>query len=329
MGAVIEADGFTAFEGGTPIEVFDAITPLVPVDIDAELRVMREGFVRRSGPRAEHVIELCRSWQPDVVVCDETDFGARVAAEVVGIPRAAVSVIANGAVIAAADIGAALDEVRVAHGLAPGPLRDDLYLVPGPPSFRDPAYPLPPNAVAMRPAALEATDAPLVVERPPVYFTLGSVFNMESGDLFDRVLRGLRDVDVIATTGSDLDPAVLGPQPPNVRIERFIPQAAVLASASAVVSHAGSGSVLGALAFGLPSLLIPMGADQPFNAQRAEALGVARVLDPLTCTPDDVRRALREVLDDPSYRVRAAELRAETLALPGSADILPLLTNLR
>jgi UDP:flavonoid glycosyltransferase YjiC (YdhE family) len=325
MGAVLEVDGFTAFEGGPPIFTPDAVAPLVPVDVAHELRVMRERIVGRCAPRVDAVRVLLREWQPDVVVCDETDFGARIAAEAERVPHATVAVLATPAFLAAADIDAPLAEVRVANGLTAEAPPERLSLAPGPPTFRDD-----PQSVAMQPAALDGDVPPITFERDAVYFTLGSVFNMESGDLFDRVLRGLREleVDVFVTTGAEFDPATLDAQPSNVRIERFVPQAAVLASARAVVSHAGSGSVLGALAFGLPMVLLPMGADQPFNGTRAEALGVARVLDATTCTPDQVRAAVDEVLTAPSYRQRAEVLRAGTLALPTADEILPLITSL-
>ena len=175
-----------------------------------------------------------------------------------------------------------LGRLRAAHGLPPDPelafLSRHLVLAPFPPSYRDPASPLPPTARYFRP-----------FDPPPerhagattVYFTLGTVFNLESGDLFTRVLAGLQElpVEVVVTVGRQIDPAELGPQPPHVRVERFVPQADILARCSAVVSHGGSGSVLGALAHGLPQVLIPMGADQPLNAARCEQLGVARVLD--------------------------------------------------
>lgn len=47
------------------------------------------------------------------------------------------------------------------------------------------------------------------------------------------------------------------------RVERFIPQAQLLPQCDLVVSHGGSGSVIGALAHGPPSVLLPMGVDQP------------------------------------------------------------------
>lgn len=65
---------------------------------------------------------------------------------------------------------------------------------------------------------------------PVVYATLGTVFNMESGDLFARMLAGLRDlpVEVIVTVGPEIDPAEFGPQPGNVHIERYVAQSSVL-----------------------------------------------------------------------------------------------------
>jgi UDP:flavonoid glycosyltransferase YjiC (YdhE family) len=86
--------------------------------------------------------------------------------------------------------------------------------------------------------------------------------------------------------------------------------------------------VVGALAFGVPQVLLPLGADQPWNAARAESLGVARVLDAVTCSSTDVRDAVRAVLDDPGYRERANRLRDETLALPDAGYAVALLEQL-
>ena len=116
---------------------------------------------------------------------------------------------------------------------------------------------------------------------PAIYVTLGTIFNTTSGDLFERLLAGLADcdADVVATVGRGIDPADLGHQPANVRVERFLPQDEVLPLVDLVVSHGGSGSLMASLANGLPSVLLPLGADQPHNATRAEELGVAFSLD--------------------------------------------------
>src|SRR5204863_7210801 len=137
----------------------------------------------------------------------------------------------------------------------------------------------------LMPIAVRNDQAPVWIAQlagaPIVYFTLGTVFNVESGDLFTRVLMGLRDlpVNVIATVGRDIDPAELGPQPDHIHIEQYVPQSLILPHCTMVISHGGSGSVLGALAHALPAVLIPMGADQPLNAARCADLGCAQVLD--------------------------------------------------
>jgi len=111
-------------------------------------------------------------------------------------------------------------------------------------------------------------------------------------------------------------------------VERYLPQSLVLPHCSAVVSHGGSGSVIGALAYGLPMVVIPMGADQPLNAGRCEALGVARVLDAIAATPKTVGQAVSAVLSEPGYRSAAERIRDEISTLPGPAHALTLLERL-
>jgi hypothetical protein len=335
MAEPITAMGFDAITAGPPVPAPDKIVALAPIDSKRELRIIRERFVSGlPGQRATATREVFDRWRPDLVVAEETDFGALVAAEAAGLPYATVAVIASGSFLTVDVLREPLNELRAEHGLAGDPglamLSRSLYIVPGPPAFRDPAFPLPETAIAMQPSALDGAPAAIDDAPPTVYFTLGTIFNKESGDLFARVLSGLRDVpaDVVATVGADLDPASFGPQPANVRIEQYIPQSEVLARSHAVVSHAGSGTMLGAIAFGLPSVLLPMGVDQPFNAVRANALGVARVLDALRCSPADVYNAVTAVLTEPSYREHAETLGASTRALPTAADIWPRLEQL-
>ena len=121
----------------------------------------------------------------------------------------------------------------------------------------------------------------------------------------------------MVTVGRDLDPASLGPQPTNVHIRRYIPQNQLLPHCDLVISHAGSGSVIGALAHGLPMVLLPMGADQPLNATRAKALNVAVVLDAMAVTAANVHQAAKRVTEDGSYRENAERIRDEIRALPG------------
>jgi UDP:flavonoid glycosyltransferase YjiC (YdhE family) len=305
-----------------------------------EERDLREGFARRlARERAAALVPLYRSWQPDLIVWEETDFGAVVAAEYLGLPHANLLVIAAGSFVRPDVVGQPLNELRAAYGLPADPdlamFSRHLVLSPMPPRYRDPAFPLPPTAHGVRLIEADPANSPppwpiTRPDAPTVYFTLGTIFNVESGNLFERVLAGLRHLplNLLVTVGWGIDPAELGPQPPNVHVTQHIPQAAVLPHCDLVISHAGSGSVMGALAYGRPMLLIPMGADQPLNAARCKALGVAQVLDPIAATPQDVRAAATTVLETPSYRQSAQQLQTEIAALPGPEHTVTLLEQL-
>ena len=341
MASMVEAAGFPASAIGTSTNSAPERIALRPLDSEREDRHLRERFARRAAEqRVPPTITLCREWQPDVLVCDETDFGSMIAAERLGLPYATVLVIAAGSFVRTAVVGEALGELRTRHGLRPDPelemLSRYLVLSPFPPSLRDPAHPLPQTAYTFRSSQPGSRESPAPAwssakpGAPTAYFTLGTIFNMESGDLLARVLSGLRElpINLIVTVGHDIDPEELGPQPANVCVERYVPQSRVLPYCDLVVSHGGSGSVIGALAHGLPSVLIPIGADQPLNAARCASLGVALALDALDVTAESVRSAVAIVLDDPAYRRSAERLRDEIDALPDLAQAVALLERL-
>ena len=75
-------------------------------------------------------------------------------------------------------------------------------------------------------------------------------------------------------------------------------------------------------------VLIPMGADQLLNGARCSALGVARVLDPISTTPHEVAWAVADVLPDPACRRNAERLQAEIADLPGPEHAVSLLEQL-
>ncbi|NUT36759.1 MAG: glycosyltransferase family 1 protein, partial [Hamadaea sp.] len=292
--------------------------PLEPLDIAREEAVMRDNFAGRAAPkRVETVLSVARKWQPDVIVSDEVDFGSQIAAEVLGLPRATVITLGAGGFIRPDVVGEPLARLRAEHGL-PAEAPEHLVITPFPASFRDPGHPLPASAHAINQTPFVKRTAP-PGEDPLVYVTLGTVFNRESGDLFERILAGLHQapgIRVLVTVGEHIDPAEFGPQPPHVRIERFVDQALILPDASLVISHGGSGSVVGALAHGLPAILLPMGADQPHNAARCAALGVARVLDAAQADPAQFRDTVMEMLRDPAYAEAARRMQHELAAQP-------------
>ncbi len=334
----VEASGFRALATSTappPAARSRDLTPLAPVDARAAEVEFAENFADRGARRHATAVQECiAAWGPDLVVRDEADLGSALAAEVRGIPTATVLVLASGLLIRPELVGPPLATLRAEHGLPPDPdlslLTRGVVLSPFPPSFRSPRSPvrLPASTSYFRSEASPAV--PGATARPPrrqVYATLGTVFSTGSGDLLERLVEGLAEVeaDVLLTVGHHVDPADLGPRPAHVRVERFVPQAEVLATADLVVSHGGSGSLVAALAHGLPSVLLPLGADQPHNAARAEELGLARVLDAATATPEEIRRGVEEALQDDEARVRARRVADEIAALAGVEAVLPVL----
>jgi MGT family glycosyltransferase len=151
--------------------------------------------------------------------------------------------------------------------------------------------------------------------------TLGTVLNTDTS-IFRAVLEGLADapVNLIVTVGSANDPAALGDPPANAHVERYIPQSLLFPLCSVVISHAGSGTTLAALAHGLPQLLIPQGADQFVNADRCLEAGVGSRLLPDQVSPDAVRSSLNALLGDDGYRRAAARLQAEIERMPSPEE---------
>jgi UDP:flavonoid glycosyltransferase YjiC (YdhE family) len=341
--ATLGGHGFALFpDPGHSGEGPGRIAPLVSVDMEREFRVLREAYGGRFARRAMHRFpEVNEAWRPDVVVCDEVDFGSMIAAERLGVPHATVLVTAAGSFIRPDVLAEPLDALRVEHGLPPDPdlamLGRHLVISPMPRSFRDPSCPPPPNTLSIRPEAANSarTDdgrpwTHVAPDVPVVYFTLGTVFNWESGDLFARVIAGLRvlPIELVVTVGRDLDTAFLGSQPQNVHVERYVSQSDVLPHCAAAVNHGGSGSVIGSLAHGVPMVLLPMGADQPLNAARCEALGVGRALGVMAATPSAIADRVTAVLEEPAYRLAAERIRDEIAELPGPAETVPLLEEL-
>ncbi|REK78068.1 glycosyltransferase [Rhodococcus erythropolis] len=307
-------------------------------DLDHEFEVIGTYFAGTLARRhAEQVREIIDLWQPDLLVCDEMDFGAIVAAEHAGIPRIVVNVAASGAMTRIEHVQQPLAQLRQMYGLPGDPnlvqLTRDLLISPGPPSFRHSNFPLPAGAISVRsetePVGADI-DHPAVTwlvggnDVHRVYVTLGTIFNTESGDLFIRVLQGLRTlpVRVLATVGPAIDPASIPVIADYIRIERFVPQAAVLEHCDLAINHAGSGSVLGALANGVPLITLPMGADQELNAERLTQLGAGITLDPITVTSANIRETTRTALASKNLRAAAQRLQRENHDLPPVSAVL-------
>ena len=296
---------------------------------------MRDSFFIEFGSsRAVALRSMFESQRPDLVICDEVDVGSIVAAEIGSVPCVTVNVIAAGMLNRTHVIGEAWNELRATNGLDTDPDGDHLagmlMVAAIPRSFRHPQASSLGRMQFVRPPILEQGAARPTTTRPLVYASLGTVFNVESGDLLDRIIRAMSmvDADVVVTTGPQIAPSEFDGIASNVTVEQFRPQAEILRMCSAVVTHGGSGALLAALALGVPAVVLPMGADQLDNADRVTDLGVGLVLDPITARSVDIAVAVSTLLRDANYRDRAACLATEAASqqpLESVEELLALL----
>jgi UDP:flavonoid glycosyltransferase YjiC (YdhE family) len=287
--------------------------------------------------RAEDLVALVRELAPDVIVHDETDFGAPVAAAIAGVPYADHSVAIFRPLRAARIACEELAPLWQRHGVDLGEyggLFRYIYLDVCPPSLQSPeaeqidvAHPM--TNARVPPSGEQAPDwIAELAGAPTVYVSLGTLFNQDPG-VFAAILEGLRQepLNVVVTIGSDQDPAALGPQPPNVHVAGFIPQSLLLPHCDVVVNQGGT-AIFEILAHGLPLLVLPRGANQFNNAEALVGSGAALALMPAEVEPGAVRAAIRALIDEPRFAERARALAAEIEQMPGPEHGVALIERL-
>ena len=86
--------------------------------------------------------------------------------------------------------------------------------------------------------------------------------------------------------------------------------------AAAMVCHGGFGTVRAGLAAGVPMVVLPLFADQPYNARRVAEIGAGIALEGGPAAASDLGEAIDRVLAEPSYRAQAARVAEEHRRLP-------------
>jgi MGT family glycosyltransferase len=198
----------------------------------------------------------------------------------------------------------------------------DRFLVLTSPSF-DFAVPNPPANVRWVGPRLDdpawAPDAwtPPPGDAPLVLVGLSSTY-MAQGDLLRRIVDALGALPVraLVTLGPALEHDALGGPgalPANVTVVGSAPHREVLKHAAVAVTHAGHGTVIKALAAGVPVVALPLGRDQPDNAARVVAAGAGVALK-RSAKVKAIRAAVTDALATPSYAAAAQRLAAAIAA---------------
>jgi MGT family glycosyltransferase len=295
------------------------------------------GIVYHAAPDDEMlqpVLDEVQREPPDVLVVDYMLPDALCAAERTGRPYTSlVHSLSWGIAIAEPSPMQAAAEVpevnRMRHELGLPPVERvvdlldhaDLVLAAAPPELDRPVGPLARNVRYVGPL-LEGpgTDAdwrPDCSDEQLVVVSLGTT-PFHQRPVIQRLLDAVADlpIRVLVNLGEDLDADDFR-APSNAQLRGYVRHTAVLPHAALVVNHAGLGSIVAALMFGLPMLCLPIGNDQPTNARAVERLGAGLVLPP-EAAPEQLRAAISDLLSTPTHRQVAMQVAAALHARRGA-----------
>jgi UDP:flavonoid glycosyltransferase YjiC (YdhE family) len=334
LSEMVEATGHPFAAGGEPPEA--AVAPIrerLPVVAAQEASVLanRELFGRLATDAMLAAMDrVLADWQPDIVLRDPCEYASAVLAPQSGIATAQVAIDLAEVEWGSLDTAAPALEAR-RSGLVDD-LRSSPYVTRFPASLDPSPFPdtrrfserLPSHRASL-PDWWDGSQAPLV------YVSFGTVLGHMSlaAEAYRTVMEALAGMDARAllTVGRRFDSSKLGPTPDNIHIEPWVDQADVLGEAALVVCHGGSGTTLGALARGVPVVIVPLFAGQFANGRSVAAAGAGVVLDAgryrdgrqRPISQDDAPRiaeAIETVRNGCSYRERALSIAAEMAAAP-------------
>ncbi|MCW6010888.1 glycosyltransferase [Micromonospora sp. CPCC 205371] len=232
-----------------------------------------------------------------------------------------------------------MNAIRAELGLAPvrSPFAANatpyLYLQASTPSFEYPRRELPeqvrfvgpllpdPPADFVPPTWWSELDG-----RRAVLVSQGTVAT-STGGLVEPAVRALAGSDLlVVVTGRGT--AHLGALGGNVRTAEYLPHDALMPKMAAVVTTGGYGTVQLALRHGIPLVTAGATEDKPEVCARVAWSGAGVFLRGGHPSPQRIAAAVRQVLDDPSYRERARALAGDFARHDAPAEIARLLAEL-
>ena len=172
------------------------------------------------------------------------------------------------------------------------------------------------DGVQPDPAVIEDLEKFLAAGEAPIVFALGSSAVWIAGDFWDKAVAAVLKLGrrAILLTGPHMPQAL----PDTIRAYSYLPYSKVFPRASIIVHQAGIGTLSQALRAGCPQLIVPVAFDQPDNARRACALGLARTIPFRKVT---AQRLVSEIslLLDCGYAHAAQRVAAELSHTDGAA----------
>ena len=249
--------------------------------------------------------ELARL-RPDLVVHEWGQPGVAVAAERTGIPG-----LWHG-------FGRMFpDGIGLQPPARPGRPHLDIC----PPSLQDKDFLATAERIALRPVPFSEPAARLEkTAEPLIYLTLGTAFG--TPEVLTTAIRGLAPLGAhVVVASGRIRPEELGAVPDNVTVRAWIAQPDLMPHVDAVVHHGGSGTTLGALAAGVPQLVLPQGADHFANAEALCAAGAALSLQPGELSAEAVAAHTAPLLGRNAHRDAARAVAEEISRMPSPGEV--------
>ncbi len=181
-------------------------------------------------------------------------------------------------------------------------------------------------ALTTRPSTVDFPWDWLDPGRSHVLVTVGTLALDMAQSFYARV------ADAVAPLGDRLQVIIVSPEPlapsANILVRQQVPMLELLPHLDAVVTHGGLNTVCEALAHGVPLVVAAIKSDQPINAAHVVAAGAGVRVRFGRSTPVELRDAILDVLDEPSYKKAAERIRdsfREAGGAVAAADHLELL----
>ena len=258
-------------------------------------------------PMAADLVPLARDWGPDLLVHEHAELAAPLVGALSARSRASPTRSAPPCRCRSSTTpGERLAGLWRAHGLEVPPYAGCFragYLDICPPSVQTTSVDHIERVQPLRPVTVSGST-PM---RPPNRSSTSRWARCRTRpDLLREVVAGVAGLPSPGARGARAPDRAgsLGEQPAHVQVERGSTRTRVLDRCTAVVSHGGSGTFLGALARGLPQLCLPQAADQFRNAEGGVRAGAALALAPAETTSASVRTAVETLLADSGLRTR-------------------------
>ncbi|MEO6504303.1 MAG: nucleotide disphospho-sugar-binding domain-containing protein [Jatrophihabitantaceae bacterium] len=295
------------------------------------------GVVRFAAAMVGDLVAFGREFAPDLIVFEPQNLAAAVTAAALGVPGVRQLWGPDETTQLDLDRDAILGPLAAQVGVRPDDIQPagSLMLDPCPPGMQvrlvGPSQPVrfvPYNGASVLPDWLRTPP-----ERPRVCLTWGTVMaTLGVNPALDlaAVIAEVASLDVeLVLALHPAQHAGLTDLPGNVRLARTpLALQLVLPSCQAVIHQGGAGSMMTALAAGVPQVLVPLVGDQHLNAERLVAIGAGRSLPERSARPADVRRLVAELLGGAPERRRAAEVADQVRAMPSPAQIVEVLERL-